>query len=192
MQNCHQRNILFGVFLIWPVLFNRSPDALGLTDHCSISATGYVIEPLPGKAKGCTLWYISATDPRGFIPMWAVNKGTQYFAPRVRHASSRSAHDAIVTVVVCRWWKRCARLVRDTLHGSLKIAPVSSHGSIPNSWIWRSKLWLDMFALSVFDTMLSWRLILCFSCSRSQILRTNRNWALGTTTNRRFGIHVSS
>jgi hypothetical protein len=44
---------------------------------------GYVIEPLPGKSKGLTLAYVSATDPRGAIPTWAVNKGTQYFAPKV-------------------------------------------------------------------------------------------------------------
>ncbi|XP_057377256.1 START domain-containing protein 10-like [Daphnia carinata] len=45
--------------------------------------TGYVIEPLPGKSKGLTLAYVSATDPRGAIPTWAVNKGTQYFAPKM-------------------------------------------------------------------------------------------------------------
>jgi len=45
--------------------------------------TGYVIEPLPSKSKGCSICYVSATDPRGSIPVWAVNKGTQYFAPKM-------------------------------------------------------------------------------------------------------------
>ena len=43
---------------------------------------GYVIEPM-NKGKGCSLAYVSATDPRGQLPMWAVNKGTQYFTPKV-------------------------------------------------------------------------------------------------------------
>lgn len=44
--------------------------------------TGYVIEPLKGN-KGCSLIYVSSTDPRGTIPTWAVNKGTQFFTPKM-------------------------------------------------------------------------------------------------------------
>ena len=53
---------------------------------------GYVIEPLPtsgsvvgnGVVRGCSLAYVSLTDPKGAIPLWAINKSTQYFAPKVR------------------------------------------------------------------------------------------------------------
>jgi len=33
--------------------------------------------------RGCSLAYVSLTDPKGAIPLWAINKSTQYFAPKM-------------------------------------------------------------------------------------------------------------
>lgn len=62
---------------------NKAERTLSTLTKPSTPSTGYVIEPLPGQNKGCSLHYISLTDPRGAIPAWAINKSTQFFAPKV-------------------------------------------------------------------------------------------------------------
>ncbi|KAG5449822.1 START domain-containing protein 10 [Clonorchis sinensis] len=43
--------------------------------------TSYIIRPC--SPNECELIYITQCDPRGKLPTWAVNKATQYVAPRV-------------------------------------------------------------------------------------------------------------
>ncbi|KER33819.1 hypothetical protein T265_00477 [Opisthorchis viverrini] len=43
--------------------------------------TSYIIRPC--GSNECELIYITQCDPRGKLPTWAVNKATQYVAPRV-------------------------------------------------------------------------------------------------------------
>ncbi|KAF4524000.1 hypothetical protein B566_EDAN013842 [Ephemera danica] len=42
--------------------------------------TGFVIRS--DGASGCSLGYVSQTDPKGTLPSWLVNKVTQIFAPK--------------------------------------------------------------------------------------------------------------
>ncbi|KAL1139479.1 hypothetical protein AAG570_006463 [Ranatra chinensis] len=44
--------------------------------------TGFLIRMLGGD-RGCTLGYISQTDPQGTLPPWLVNRVTQIFGPKM-------------------------------------------------------------------------------------------------------------
>ena len=83
------------VFSVQPI-FN---DEIIQNSNWCFTPAGYVIEPLPSKSKGCSICYVSATDPRGSIPVWAVNKGTQYFAPKVNPFPSHFHATAFLTTV---------------------------------------------------------------------------------------------
>jgi hypothetical protein len=43
--------------------------------------TGYHIERI--SEGGCTLTYLTQSDPRGYIPTWLINMATRRFAPNM-------------------------------------------------------------------------------------------------------------
>ena len=131
------------VFSVQPI-FN---DEIIQNSNWCFTPAGYVIEPLPSKSKGCSICYVSATDPRGSIPVWAVNKGTQYFAPKVNPFPSHFHATAFLTTVRLpppplpspqRWWKRCTKPALAMPNGKIKTIPATNLGFTPNKSIFQS------------------------------------------------------
>jgi len=61
------------------VVHPKAPEKKGFVRANSIR-TGYMVN---AKDAGCTLTYLTQTDPRGWIPTFLVNKVTKTFAPKI-------------------------------------------------------------------------------------------------------------
>jgi len=62
------------------VIHPKAPEKKGFVRANSIQ-TGYLVRVR--SEGGCTLTYLTQTDPRGWIPAWLVNKVTKTFAPKI-------------------------------------------------------------------------------------------------------------
>jgi len=94
-------------FVWWSVEYNLPSGAyvtVGKSIVCSdkpetkdhvrgeIRASGYVVEPIEGKEDACKVTYIVQTDPRGWLPAWAVNivAASQAYNPGIIKEKSSS------------------------------------------------------------------------------------------------------
>jgi hypothetical protein len=62
------------------VLHPKCPEKKGFVRANSIK-TGYLVRQR--EESGCTLTYLTQTDPRGWIPSWLVNTVTKKYAPQI-------------------------------------------------------------------------------------------------------------
>jgi len=70
------------------IIFNHSvphhkcPEKKGIVRAISF-LSGYLVRPDPDDEKSCTLIYVTQSDPKGWIPAWAMNQATKSFAPKL-------------------------------------------------------------------------------------------------------------
>jgi len=62
------------------VIHPKMPEQKGFVRANSIK-TGYLVRVVP--EGGCSLQYMTQTDPRGWIPSWLVNTVTRKYAPQI-------------------------------------------------------------------------------------------------------------